>query len=209
MPVPWESLDFCSREIRLGKTRGLPADDRGEWKGTMRNAMTREPSAWVMTHRPNPGGILGVAAAGTLLVLVAFTTPLTTLVSTATGLGAGPGAQAWVLSAMNVGTAAGLLSSGAIGDDYGRRRTFLVGALVLAGASLLGALAPNVLVLVVARILQGLGGAAVVACGLGLIGHAFPEGPARVRATGVWGAALGAGVALGPIMAAGLDAVGG
>ena len=37
-------------------------------------------------------------AAGTLLVLVAFTTPLTTLASTAAGLGAGPGAQAWVLA---------------------------------------------------------------------------------------------------------------
>lgn len=161
------------------------------------------------TRRPDPGRTLAVAAAGTLLVLVAFTTPLTTLVSTAAGLGAGPGAQAWVLSAMNVGTAAGLLSSGAIGDDYGRRRTFLAGVLVLAGSSVLGALAPSALVLILARVLQGLGGAAVLACGLGLIGHAFPEGPARVWATGVWGAALGAGVAVGPILAAGLDALGG
>jgi MFS family permease len=157
----------------------------------------------------DPRGTLAVAAAGTLLVLVAFTTPLTTLVSTAAGLGAGPGAQAWVLSAMNVGTAAGLLSSGAIGDDYGRRRTFLAGTLLLAGSSVLGALAPNALVLILARVLQGLGGAAMLACGLGLIGHAFPEGPAQVRATGVWGASLGAGVAVGPILAAGLAALGG
>lgn len=171
--------------------------------------MTKEPSTAATTRRPDSGGTLAVAAAGTLLVLVAFTTPLTTLASTAAGLGAGPGAQAWVLSAMNVGTAAGLLSSGAIGDDYGRRRTFFVGVLVLSGASLLGALAPTSLVLVVARVLQGLGGAAVLACGLGLIGHAYPEGPARTWATGVWGAALGAGVAVGPILAAVLDAVGG
>src|SRR5215217_70351 len=169
----------------------------------------RSKIATVTTRRPNPGHTLAVAAAGTLLVLVAFTTPLTTLASTAAGLGAGPGAQAWVLSAMNVGTAAGLLGSGAIGDDYGRRRTFFAGALVLAGSSVLGALTPNALVLVLARIVQGLGGAAVLACGLGLIGHAFPGGPARARATGVWGAALGAGVALGPILAAGLDSVGG
>ena len=169
----------------------------------------RSKIATVTARRPNPGHTLAVAAAGTLLVLVAFTTPLTTLASTAAGLGAGPGAQAWVLSAMNVGTAAGLLGSGAIGDDYGRRRTFFAGALVLAGSSVLGALTPNALVLVLARIVQGLGGAAVLACGLGLIGHAFPGGPARARATGVWGAALGAGVALGPILAAGLDSVGG
>ena len=73
--------------------------------------MIEEPSAVETTSRPDRGGTLAVGAAGTLLVLVTFTTPLTTLVSTAAGLDAGPGAQAWVLSAMNVGTAAGLLSS--------------------------------------------------------------------------------------------------
>jgi MFS family permease len=157
----------------------------------------------------DPGHTLAVAAAGTLLILVAFTIPLATLSSTAADLGAGPDAQAWVLSAMSLGSAAGLLSSGAIGDDYGRRRMFLAGALVLAGSSVLGALAPTALVLVVARIVQGLGGAAVLACSLGLIGHAFPAGPARARATGVWGAALGGGVAVGPFLAVGLDTVGG
>src|SRR5215213_5055817 len=170
--------------------------------------MTEEPSAAVTMRPADPRGTLAVAAVGTLLVLVTFTTPLTTLTATASGLRAGPSAQAWVLSAMNVGTAAGLLSGGAVGDDYGRRRTFLAGTLVLAGASVLGAIAPDSLSLILARLLQGLGGAAMLACGLGLIGHAFPEGPARVRATGVWGAALGAGVAVGPILAAGLDALG-
>jgi MFS family permease len=152
---------------------------------------------------------LAVAAAGPLLVLIAFTVPLTTLTSTAVALGAGPGAQAWIMSAMSVGAAAGLLSSGALGDDYGRRRTFLAGTLVLAGSSLLGALAPTALVLVIARVLQGLGGAAILACSLGLIGHGFPAGAERARATGVWAAALGAGVAIGPILSAGLDILGG
>jgi MFS family permease len=168
-----------------------------------------EPSAVEATSRPDPGGTLAVAAAASLVVLVTFTTPLTTLGSTAAGLDAGPGAQAWVLSAMPVGAAAGLLSSGAIGDDYGRRRTFLAGTLLLARSSLLGALAPNAPVLIVARILQGIGGAAMLSCGLGLIGHAFPGGPGRVRATGVWGAAVGAGNAVGPILAAGIAALGG
>jgi MFS family permease len=172
------------------------------------NAMTEEPSAAVTMRPADSRGTLAVAAAGTLLVLLTFTTPLTTLTATASGLRAGPGAQAWVLSAMNVGTAAGLLSGGALGDDYGRRRTFLAGTLVLAGASVLGAIAPDSLLLILARVLQGLGGAAMLACGLGLIGHAFPEGPARVRATGVWGASLGAGVAVGPILAAGFAALG-
>lgn len=147
----------------------------------------RRTNAAVTLGRPDPGGTLAVASAGTLLTLVAFTLPLTTLASTGADLGAGPGTLTWILSAMSLGAAAGLLSSGALGDDYGRRRTFLAGVLVLAGASVLGALAPNALVLTVARFVEGLGGAAVLACSLGLIGHAFPAGPARTRATGVWG----------------------
>jgi hypothetical protein len=56
--------------------------------------MIEEPSAVERTSRPGPGGTLAVGASS-LLILVAFTTPLTTLVSTAAGLGAGPGVQAW------------------------------------------------------------------------------------------------------------------
>lgn len=161
----------------------------------------------VREHRA--GLTLAIASLGTLLVLMVFTIPLTTLTSTAVALGAGPGAQAWILSAMSVGAASGLLASGALGDDYGRRRIFVAGALVLVGSSVIGALAPTALVLVVSRILQGLGGAAMIACGLGLIGHAFQAGRARARATGIWAAALGAGVALGPIVSAWLDMSGG
>jgi MFS family permease len=161
------------------------------------------------TEHPAAARTLAVAAAGTTMVLIAFTTPLATLPGTAAGVHAGPAGQAWILSGMSVGCAAGLLSSGAIGDDYGRRRTFLAGAVILAAGSLLGAAAPDALVLVLARILQGLGGAAIVACSLGLIGNAYPDGPERARATGIWGAALGAGVAIGPFLALGLQTVAG
>ncbi|MEJ2435236.1 MAG: MFS transporter, partial [Pseudolabrys sp.] len=133
----------------------------------------------------------------------------TTLTSTAAALNAGPGAQAWILSGMSVGAGAGVLVSGAIGDDYGRRRTFVAGALVLALASVVGAVAPTGWLLVLARLVQGLGGAAILACGLGLVGQLFPSGPARARATGIWAAALGAGVALGPLLSAGLADVAG
>lgn len=150
-----------------------------------------------------------VASAGVLMTLVAFTTPLATLSDTAAGLGAGTGAQAWILSAMSLGCAVGLMPAGAIGDERGRRRTFVVGASLLAAASVLAGLASAPVVLVVARVVQGLGGAAVMACGLGLVGQAFPAGQARARATAAWGAALGGGVALGPILAAGLAALGG
>ncbi|HEV7649909.1 MAG TPA: MFS transporter [Actinophytocola sp.] len=152
---------------------------------------------------------LAVSALATFLVLVAFTTPLATLVSTARSLGSGPGGQAWILSSMSVGLAVALLVTGAVGDDYGRRRMLVLGAAVLAATSAVGALAPTTLVLVLARVGQGIGGAAVISCSLGLIGHTFPAGPERTRATGVWGATVGAGIAAGPLVMGWLDGIAG
>ncbi|MCB1629503.1 MAG: MFS transporter, partial [Xanthomonadales bacterium] len=156
----------------------------------------------------HPVATLTVASLATALVLLVFTVPLTTMTATVQALDASVTAQAWIYSAMSIGAAAGLLGSGAIGDELGRRRTFVAGTLLLGLASLIAALAPTALWLVVARLLQGLGGAAILACSLGLIGQAW-SGPALARATGIWGAALGAGVALGPILWSELVKVGG
>lgn len=151
-----------------------------------------------------PRATVPVAAAATFLVLVSFTTPLTTLTSTAAALGAGPEGQAWILSSMSIGLGVALLSSGAVADDLGRRRALVLGAGVLAAASVVSALASSTPVLVGARVVAGLGGAALLAAGLGLIGHAFPAGsPEARRAAGVWGASLGAGIAVGPLVAGG------
>ena len=146
-----------------------------------------------------------MASLATLLVLVTFVTPLATGVRTTEALGAGPGAQAWLLSAMSVGLAAALLTAGVLADDLGRRRVFTGGLVLLGLGAVLVAAAGSPGVFVAGRLVQGVGGAAVTACALGLIGHAFPPGPARSRAAAVWGASVGAGTGLGGIVAAGLD----
>lgn len=146
-----------------------------------------------------------IAALGTMLSLVAFTTPLSTLNATGESLGADVAGRTWILSSMSIGLAAALLSSGTIADDFGRRRTFIVGTAVLAAGSVLCALAPHTLLFVLARVGQGLGAAAVMASSLGIIAHAGPAGPARAAASGVWGASVGAGIATGPLMSAGFD----
>jgi len=159
----------------------------------------------VATGHGSPRSTLQVAGAGTLLTLVAFTAPLATLNSTAAALGTGPAGRTWILSSMSIGLAAMLLSTGTIADDTGRRRTFVAGSLLLAAASLLAAVSPEVVSFVLMRVLQGVGGAAVLASSLGIIAAAFPPGPARAHASGVWGASLGAGIATGPLLSAGLD----
>jgi MFS family permease len=150
---------------------------------------------------------LPIASAGTLLSMVAFTDPLSTVPSLARSLHAGPAAQSWVLSSMSLGLAAALLVTGALGDDYGRRRMFVSGAAILAAGSLLSAVSPGAVLFVVGRLIQGLGAAAVVSCSLALISHAYPPGPGRTRASGMWGASLGAGIALGPVLGAGSEQV--
>jgi len=159
----------------------------------------------VATGHVSPRSTLQVAGAGTLLTLVAFTAPLATLNSTAAALGTGSAGRSWILSSMSIGLAAMLLSTGTIADDTGRRRTFVAGSLLLAAASLLAAVSPEVVSFVLMRVLQGVGGAAVLASSLGIIAAAFPPGPARAHASGVWGASLGAGIATGPLLSAGLD----
>lgn len=148
---------------------------------------------------------LAVAAAATVLALVAFTAPLATVGSVAAGLGADVAGRTWVLSSMGVGLGATLLSAGTLADDRGRRRVLVAGRVVLAGSSIVAALAGGTLVFVLARVVQGVGAAAVVAASLGLVAHWFEPGPARAVTSGVWGASVGGGIALGPLLASALD----
>lgn len=142
---------------------------------------------------------LAVVALATCLALVVFTMPLTALDAMTESLGLSPGGQAWVMSGMPLGAAAGLLTAGAFGDSRGRKETFNAGLWITAASSAVAALAPNGAVLILARLVQGLGSAGIMACGLGLIGQMF-FGERRKFAAAIWAAALGAGVAAGPIL---------
>jgi MFS family permease len=147
------------------------------------------------------------ASLGTLIAMVAFTAPLSTVNPTVAGLDAGVAGRTWILSSMSIGLGAFLLTAGRVADDYGRRRTFVAGALVLAAGAAVSALAGGVEVFVLARIAQGVGGAALIAASLGMLAATFAEPHRRAHATGVWGASLGAGIAVGPLLSSGLTQV--
>ncbi|MEU9821518.1 MFS transporter [Pseudonocardia alni] len=144
---------------------------------------------------------VAVASLGTTLALVSYTAPLATLAPIAADLGSSPSGRSWILSSMSLGLTAVLLTAGTLADRLGRRAVFTTGAVVLALASAGGAFATGTAGFVAGRIGQGVGAAAVVACSLALIGHALPPGPRRSAATGLWGAALAAGIAAGPLLA--------
>lgn len=149
---------------------------------------------------------LAVAAWGTLLVLAVFSAVVTTVGDSAQSLNGDVSSQTWALSGMSLGLAVALLTVGALADAFGRRRVLVLSSSVLAVTSALGAVAPSMTVLIAARILQGVAGAGVLAASLGAIGHAFPTGHRRALATSVWGAAVGAGIAIGPLAGGALAA---
>ena len=152
-----------------------------------------------------PRRALILAAAGTMLALAAFTTPVATLNAVSADLGADVAGRTWILSSMGIGLGAALLTAGTLADDLGRRRLLVGGLVLLAFASGAGAMAPTTSVLVGARVTQGVGAAAVIASSLGLVAHWYAAGPARATASSVWGASVGGGIAVGPVLAAYLE----
>lgn len=159
-----------------------------------------KPTLLTDTSRP-----LVPVALGTALVLVTYVTPMATIPATAADLGAGPVARAWILSSMSVGLAAALLASGVFGDTLGRRRVYVAGSVAMALGAAVCALAQEPILFVAARVVEGAGGAAVLACGLAVLAHRYPPGPQRVHATSVWAASVGLGIAAGAVLAASLD----
>src|ERR1700710_194441 len=103
----------------------------------------------------------------------------------------------WVLNAYAIVFAALLVPAGRIADRVGRKRIFISGLLLFAGASALCALAPSLDVLIAARVLQAAGGAMMLPTTLGLILPAFPV-EQRTLAIGIWSAVGGVAAALGP-----------
>jgi len=162
--------------------------------------------AHVVRARIERDRTLPVAAAGTLLVLAVFSAVVTTVGDSLRSLHGDVSSQTWALSGMSLGLAAALLTVGALADAFGRRRVLVLASSLLALTSALGAVAPSMTALIAVRILQGVAGAGILAAALGAIGHAFPTGHRRTLATSVWGAAVGAGIAVGPLAAGALAA---
>jgi EmrB/QacA subfamily drug resistance transporter len=105
----------------------------------------------------------------------------------------------WVVDAYALTLAAFLLTAGSLGDRLGRRRVFSFGFGIFTFASFLCGISGDPTLLNLARGLQGVGGAAMFATSLALIGQEF-HGRDRATAFGVWGATIGGAVAIGPLV---------
>jgi EmrB/QacA subfamily drug resistance transporter len=105
----------------------------------------------------------------------------------------------WVVEAYALFLAALLLFGGSLGDRFGRRLIYSIGVAVFALASLWCGLAPNVHQLILARAIQGVGGALLVPGSLAIISASFAEED-RGKAIGTWSGATAITTALGPVL---------
>ncbi len=145
-------------------------------------------------------GALAVLCAGTLMIIVDQTIVAVALPAIRADLGFSAPGLAWVVNAYVIPFGGLLLLAGRLGDLLGRRRMFAAGMAVFTAASLWCGLAPTAELLVVARFVQGVGGALVAAVTLGMIVPLFPAPADRARALGVFSFVQAAGGALGSLL---------
>ncbi|MFJ9697982.1 MFS transporter [Kitasatospora sp. NPDC101183] len=114
-------------------------------------------------------------------------------------LHAAPSEIQWVTSGYLLALAVFLITAGKIGDRFGHRTTFLVGAVGFAATSTAIGFAGDIRTVIVFRVLQGLFGALLQPAALGLLRGAFPAERLNM-AIGIWGGVIGASTAAGPIV---------
>ncbi len=156
-----------------------------------------------MTDKPltntRLGWVVGLTSTAYFMVVLDALVVITALPRMQHALHVDLSSLQWTLNAYGIAFAAGIITAAALGDRIGRRRVFSVGLGLFTVASVGCALAPNLSVLIVARSVQGLGGAAVLPLSLTILTTAFPA-ERRGMIVGIYGGLAGLAVAMGPIV---------
>jgi len=142
---------------------------------------------------------LPVLLAGTCLIVLDFFIVNVAMASMQRDLHAGATAVEWVVAGYGLTFAVFLLAAGQLGDRVGRRRMFATGVAVFTVASLGCGIAPSPEVLVLARLVQGVGGAMISPSVLALIGTLY-AGADRARAIGIYATVMGLAAAGGQLI---------
>jgi MFS transporter, DHA2 family, multidrug resistance protein len=148
---------------------------------------------------PRRWPILGVLVTSLLVVVLDNTILNVALKTIQVELSATQSELVWAINSYILVFAALLFTWGVLGDRYGRKRILVIGLLLFGLASALSAFATSPTQLIVFRALMGIGAAAVLPVTLAIITVIFPP-TERGRAVGLWAGAVGAAVAIGPIL---------
>ncbi len=142
---------------------------------------------------------LGVTTLSTFLVVIDISAVNVAFPSIETDLNASRTTLGWIISGYNIVVGALLLASGRLADSIGRKKVYIPGVALFMVGSLLCGLAPNVGLLIAARLVQGCGGALVAAAGFAVMLPEFPPSR-RSTAIGFAGATGALGAVVGPAL---------
>jgi EmrB/QacA subfamily drug resistance transporter len=151
-------------------------------------------------RRSGSGWLLAVCCVAQFMVILDLSIVNVALPRIQSDLGFSSPDLQWVVDAYAITFAGFLMLAGRVADHFGQRRTLVAGLILFGLASLAGGAAPDQIVLIAARAVQGLGGALMAATSLAIITASFPPGPKLHRAIGVWAAMNGLGGAAGVLL---------
>jgi EmrB/QacA subfamily drug resistance transporter len=141
---------------------------------------------------------MGVVLLGTFMVILDTTIVNVALPQIGIALGSSSGIE-WIVTAYLLAVGLAQPPTGWLADRYGRKKVFIVSLVLFGVGSLLAALSPTLEILVVTRVIQGLGGGALAPVGMAMAYELFPT-DRRGSALGIWGVAAMAAPAFGPVI---------
>ena len=147
--------------------------------------------------------LLGIMCLSLVLVVMTVSGLNTALPSIQRDLGASASDLQWIVDGYAIIFAGLLLSAGAVGDRFGRRRALLAGLVLFGIGTLVGGLAKSSTQLIAGRVVMGIGAAFIMPATLSIVTSIFPP-EERTRAIAIWAGFAGAGSAIGPIVTGGL-----
>ncbi|MFD1827002.1 MFS transporter [Mumia zhuanghuii] len=145
------------------------------------------------------GGVLAATCLSTLVVNANTSAVSILLPAISDDTGMSVDTLQWAVTGYSLVGAAVIVTSGALGDVFGRKRVFQLGLLLFVLSCLVIALANTGEMVIIGRLIQGAAGATILACGLSLLSVAN-SGDAQLRAVSLWGAAAAVGAAAGPLV---------
>lgn len=153
----------------------------------------RTPSRWTLPIVLAAQFVTPMSIAGTAIAIPVISKDL----------GSNQAALQTVVNGFNIAFALSTLLWGAVSDRFGHRRTFTLGAILVTVGSVVSAVAPGLALLDIARVVAGIGAAAILTGSTSLLSNAY-EGDKRTHAFAVFGTVNGLGLALGPTISGAL-----
>jgi EmrB/QacA subfamily drug resistance transporter len=151
------------------------------------------------TETTRTGGVLAATCLSTLVVNANTSAVSILLPAISEDTGMSVDTLQWAVTGYSLVGAAVIVTSGSLGDVFGRKRVFQLGLLLFVASCVLIALSTNGGMVIAGRMIQGAAGSTILACGLSLLSVAN-SGQAQLRAVSLWGAAAAVGAAAGPLV---------